>query len=74
MTGHLVLSTMHANTAATNIPRLMDMGVEPFLISSSVNIIIAQRLVRRICMKCRESYVVSGHQLKMIRKHIGERI
>lgn len=74
MTGHLVLSTMHANTAATNIPRLMDMGVEPFLISSSVNIIIAQRLVRKICMKCRQSYIISGSQLKTFKKHIGERV
>jgi len=55
MTGHLVLSSMHANTAATNIPRLMDMGIEPFLTASSINIIIAQRLVRKICTKCRES-------------------
>lgn len=64
MTGHLVLSTMHANTAATNIPRLVDMGVEPFLVASSINIIIAQRLVRKICTKCRESYEVNRDELK----------
>lgn len=63
MTGHLVLSTMHANTAATNIPRLMDMGIEPFLVSSSVNVIVGQRLVRKICTKCRESYQVSKEEL-----------
>jgi len=74
MTGHLVLSTMHANTASTNIPRLMDMAIEPFLISSSVNIIIAQRLVRRICMKCRESYVIKGARLATLKKHLGSRI
>jgi len=54
MTGHLVLSTMHANTAATNLPRLMDMGIEPFLAASAVNVIIAQRLVRKICPDCVE--------------------
>lgn len=55
MTGHLVLSTLHTNDAPTAIPRLIDMGIEPFLIASTVNVIIAQRLVRKICMRCRES-------------------
>lgn len=55
MTGHLVLSTLHANDAATTFPRLFDFKVEPFLIASTVNIIIVQRLVRRICMQCRMS-------------------
>jgi len=63
MTGHLVLSTMHANTAATNLPRLMDMGIEPFLVASSINVIVAQRLVRKICAKCRESYEVTKVEL-----------
>jgi type IV pilus assembly protein PilB len=53
MTGHLVLSTLHTNDAATAIPRLLDMNVEPFLVASTVNVIIAQRLVRQICMRCR---------------------
>jgi type IV pilus assembly protein PilB len=56
MTGHLVLSTLHANDAATTLPRLLDMGIEPFLVSSTVNIVIAQRLVRKVCEKCRYSY------------------
>ncbi len=55
MTGHLVLSTLHTNDAATTLPRLLEMGVEPFLVASSVNVIIAQRLVRKICTKCRVS-------------------
>ena len=55
MTGHLVLSTLHANDAATTIPRLIELGVEPFLISSTVDVIIAQRLVRKICTNCRVS-------------------
>ena len=52
MTGHLVLSTLHTNDAATTLPRLLDMEVEPFLVASTINIIIGQRLVRRICLKC----------------------
>ncbi len=49
LTGHLVLSTLHTNDAASAIGRLIDMGIEPFLVSSSVNLILAQRLVRRVC-------------------------
>jgi type IV pilus assembly protein PilB len=56
LTGHLLLSTFHANDSATAIPRLLDMGVEPFLIASSLELIIAQRLVRKICENCRYSY------------------
>lgn len=54
LTGHLVLTTLHTNDAASALPRLINMGIEPFLITSSINLIIAQRLVRRICPKCRE--------------------
>lgn len=56
LTGHLVFSTLHTNDSASAITRLIDMGVEPFLVSSSVNAILAQRLVRKICLNCRESY------------------
>lgn len=56
MTGHLVLTTFHAIDTATVLPRLADMGIEPFIISSTVNICISQRLVRKICPKCIESY------------------
>ena len=66
MTGHLVLSTMHANTASTNLIRLIDMGIEPFLVASSLNIVIAQRLVRQICMQCRESYEISKKELEKL--------
>ncbi len=66
MTGHLVLSTLHANDAATTLPRLLDMKVEPFLVSSTVNIVIAQRLVRKICEKCRASHQVSDDEKKML--------
>ncbi len=56
MTGHLVLSTLHAQTAASSIARLQDMGVEPSLLATSVNCIVAQRLARRLCLHCREPY------------------
>ena len=54
LTGHLVLSTLHTNDAPSTINRLMNMGIEPFLVASSVNLICAQRLVRRVCAKCKE--------------------
>ncbi len=56
LTGHLVFSTLHTNNAATCLPRLLDMGVEPFLIASTVRAVVGQRLVRRLCVDCRESY------------------
>lgn len=59
LTGHLLLSTFHANDAATAMPRLVDMGIEPFLLSSTLEVIVAQRLVRRICDNCRYSLPVS---------------
>jgi type IV pilus assembly protein PilB len=58
LTGHLVLSTVHTNDAPGTITRLVDMGIEPFLISSAVVLILAQRLIRKICMDCRESVKV----------------
>jgi len=64
MTGHVVLSTLHTNNAATTLPRLLDMKIEPFLIASSINLIMAQRLVRRICPKCRKSGTMTASDLK----------
>ncbi|HEX8762977.1 MAG TPA: GspE/PulE family protein [Candidatus Saccharimonadales bacterium] len=58
LTGHLLLSTFHANDAATAIPRLVDMGIEPFLLASTLEIIVAQRLIRKICTHCRYSLPV----------------
>lgn len=63
MTGHLVLSTLHTNNAATSIPRLIDMSIEPFLIASTTNIIVAQRLVRKIHQACRASEEVPSAEL-----------
>ncbi len=56
LTGHLVLSTLHTNSAAESISRLTDMGVPPFLLSSSLRLVVAQRLARKVCQKCREPY------------------
>lgn len=66
MTGHLILSTFHATDAATTLPRLSEMGTEPFLISTTLNIIIAQRLVRKICSKCIESYEISFNKISQL--------
>ncbi|MEO6761383.1 MAG: GspE/PulE family protein [Candidatus Saccharimonadales bacterium] len=68
LTGHLVFSTLHTNNAATCLPRLLDMGVEPFLIASTVRAVIGQRLVRRLCIDCRETYVPDDGILDQITK------
>ena len=66
LTGHLVFSTVHTNDAASGFTRLLNWEVEPFLISSTVKGILAQRLVRRICEECKESYVPKTEELQMI--------
>jgi type II secretory ATPase GspE/PulE/Tfp pilus assembly ATPase PilB-like protein len=66
LTGHLVLSTLHTNDAATTFPRLLDMGVPPFLVASTVNIAIGQRLVRKICDKCSVKRVLTADEIKSI--------
>lgn len=66
MTGHLLLSTLHANDAATAFPRLIEMGTEPFLIASSVNVVIGQRLVRKNCERCRGSYSFNKEEIKLL--------
>ncbi len=64
LTGHLVVSTLHTNDAATSLPRLVDMKVEPFLVASTVNVIIAQRLVRRICEVCKQELILKREDLE----------
>lgn len=66
LTGHLVFSTLHTNDAPSAITRLRDMGIEPFLIASSINAILAQRLVRILCQNCKEPYVPVPEELKKI--------
>ncbi|KPL04431.1 MAG: hypothetical protein AMJ90_00995 [candidate division Zixibacteria bacterium SM23_73_2] len=63
MTGHLVFTTLHANTASAAVARLLDMDIEPFVVSSSLLAVVAQRLARRICSKCKESYTPSEEEL-----------
>jgi type IV pilus assembly protein PilB len=72
LTGHLVISTLHTNDAATTFPRLMEMNVEPFLIASSVNLIVALRLVRKICEHCKQSYIPEAAELELLQ--LGESI
>lgn len=64
LTGHLVLSTLHTNDSASSITRLLDMGVEPFLVSSSVLAILAQRLIRKVCRDCAKKYTPSEAELE----------
>ena len=76
LTGHLVLSTLHTNDSAGAVTRMIDMGVEPFLISSSLMAVLAQRLVRKICPKCRTSFEPTENQLSLMNlspHDIGER-
>lgn len=71
LTGHLVFSTLHTNDAATAIPRLIDLGAEPFLISSVLNVSIAQRITRRICNSCKEWYEPTPEVQENIRQVLG---
>lgn len=68
LTGHLVLSTLHTNDAIGAIPRLVDMGIEPFLLSSSLQVVAAQRLVRRICEHCHMEVALSKSQTQMVKE------
>lgn len=78
LTGHLVLSTLHTNDAATALPRLIDMGVEPYLVASTVTVIVAQRLVRKLCTKCKTMAELDVSELskqfptEMLKKVFGD--
>jgi len=67
LTGHLVLSTLHTNDAPTAISRLMDIGIEPYMLAPSLLLVIGQRLVRRLCPDCKEAYEPSPEQLKSVK-------
>jgi len=77
LTGHLLFSTFHANNAPTAIPRFIEMGVEPFLISSTLELVISQRLVRRICSSCKVSYEIDKKEIEkfgpMVSKYFKEK-
>lgn len=66
LTGHMVLTTLHTNDAASAVTRLVEMGIEPFLVGSAVKLVVAQRLVRRLCEKCSEPYTASPEQLEVV--------
>lgn len=70
LTGHLVLSTLHTNDAPTSVPRLLEMGVPTFLLASTFNIIIAQRLLRKICPDCITSYTIDDKLIKELEKQM----
>jgi type IV pilus assembly protein PilB len=73
VTGHLVLSTVHTNDAASAVTRLMDLGLEPFMVSSSLNAVVSMRLVRTLCPRCRESYEVNASNLNRLgARDLGE--
>lgn len=74
ITGHLVLSTIHTNDAPSSIARLVDMGVEPYLIASSLSGVISQRLVRRICPNCAEQYEASLYEKKLLGRPEEEKL
>jgi type IV pilus assembly protein PilB len=71
LTGHLVLSTLHTNTASGAVPRLLDMGAEAFLLASTLNVVVAQRLVRKICPSCISKYTPDEATLKRLSKELG---
>ena len=72
LTGHLVLSSLHTNDAATSVPRLVDMKVVPFLVAAVLNVSIAQRLVRKICLNCIESYAIDKDTAAFLEKQLKE--
>jgi type IV pilus assembly protein PilB len=74
LTGHLVLSTLHTNDSATALPRLLDMGVQHFLVASTINIVVAQRLLRRICEKCKYKTAVDEKILSLLKYELSPEI
>lgn len=72
LTGHVVLSTLHTNDAAGAAPRMIDMGVEPFLITSSINVVVGQRLVRTLCQDCKEEIQLPDEEIAEINKEIDK--
>jgi len=71
LTGHLLISTLHTNDAPSTVARLTDMGIEPFMISSSLLCVCAQRLMRRVCKQCRVAYEPEGREKEVLEKAIG---
>ena len=74
ITGHLVFSTIHTNDAVSSINRLIDMGIEPFMVSTALIGVVAQRLVRRICTNCREEYTPSPDEVELLKLKPGQKL
>ena len=74
LTGHLLLTTLHTNDVGSTLPRLLDMKIEPFLVSSTVSIVIGQRLVRKICTKCREEKQLSEQEYSNLLQNVSEKV
>ncbi len=72
LTGHLLLSTLHTNDAPSTVARFTDMGIEPFMISASMLVVCAQRLMRRVCKSCRVEYYPEGNELQVIQRALGK--
>ncbi len=72
LTGHLVFSTLHTNDAPSAVARIVDMGVKPFLVASAVRAIMAQRLIRKVCAKCRQPYTPSEYEMKTLKLNPDE--
>lgn len=72
LTGHLVFSTLHTNNAAGTIPRLLDLGVDPAIMAPAINVAMAQRLVRKLCEKCKVEYIASSEELQSIQREIAD--
>jgi type II secretory ATPase GspE/PulE/Tfp pilus assembly ATPase PilB-like protein len=70
LTGHKLLSTIHTNDAATTLPRMLDMGVEPFLVASTINVAIGQRLVRTICQSCKTARRITEGEFASLKEHV----
>src|SRR3712207_813281 len=67
LTGHLVMSTLHTNSAPETVTRLLDMGLEPFNVASALNLVLAQRLVRRICNNCKKEYPADPDEMRALK-------
>ncbi len=74
LTGHLVFSTLHTNNASSAVTRLLNMGIEPFLISSSLTGVVAQRLIRKLCFKCRKEYKPKDEEIEFLEKNLGRKL
>ena len=71
-TGHLVLSTLHTNDAASTVTRLLDLGIEPYVLASSLHLVVAQRLIRQVCPACSETYVPDAESSRLLRLEQGQ--